>query len=223
MTTSAQTSPTKPKRPAKSTRCRRAVIVPAWHAGYLKLLPDIYRLARIRTIHLRGEARSDAFQEIVADTVVAYARLAELGRENLAFATPLVEYAAAKFRAGRRVGVCLNINDVSSEYCRRRRGVTIERLRHSDVDADGWEAVVVEDRRATPADVAATRIDFREWLMSLPTRTREIARLLATGESTSAVARACGVSSGRISQLRTSLRDGWYAFVDPSNETLAHS
>jgi hypothetical protein len=119
----------------------------------LKLLPDIYRLARICTIHLKGEARSDAFQEIVADTVVAYARLAEVGRENLAFATPLVHYAAAKFRAGRRVGVCLNVNDVSSEYCGRRKGIAIERLNQIDCGDEEWEALVIEDRRAAPADL----------------------------------------------------------------------
>jgi hypothetical protein len=47
---------------------------------------------------------------------------------------------------------------------------------------------VVEDRNAGPAEVAATRIDFSDWLATLPERNRRIAETLATGECTSSVA-----------------------------------
>src|SRR5690348_7127981 len=58
----------------RRTRRRRSVL-PAWHEGYLAMLLDIQRLAHLEVLHLRGEARAEALQEIVADTVVAYARL----------------------------------------------------------------------------------------------------------------------------------------------------
>ena len=63
----------------------------------------------------------------------------------------------------------------------------------------------MEDRHSTPAEVAATRIDFRAWLESLPERTRHVAETLATGEATSHVARMFGCSASRISQLRREL------------------
>jgi hypothetical protein len=37
------------------------------------------------------EARAEALQEVAANAAVAYARLAELGKEGLAYATPLPE------------------------------------------------------------------------------------------------------------------------------------
>src|SRR5689334_13602736 len=114
--------------PPTPRRRRRRSVVPAWHQGYLAMLPDIQRLAHAEVLHLRGEARADALQEIVADTVVAYARLAEQGKEDLAYPVPLVRYAGAKLRAGRQVGNRMNIKDVLSRYCQRRKGVFVRSL-----------------------------------------------------------------------------------------------
>jgi transposase-like protein len=70
----------------------------------------------------------------------------------------------------------------------------------------------VEDKRATPADVAACRIDFAEWLRRLTARLRKIALALAAGETTSAAARMFGVTPARISQIRQWLKESWEAF-----------
>jgi hypothetical protein len=67
-------------------------------------------------------------------------------------------------------------------------------------------------KRATPADVAACRIDFAEWLRRLTARLRRIALALAAGETTSAAARMFGVSPARISQIRDLLKRSWEAF-----------
>ena len=72
--------------------------------------------------------------------------------------------------------------------------------------------MVPEDRTATPAEVATARMDIRAWLETLTPRNREIASLLAVGESTGATARRFGLSSGRISQLRGELCGSWEAF-----------
>lgn len=215
----AKTSPTtvqncRPMQPTHSVSNRK---VPAWHRGYLRLLPAICRQARIRLRHLRHEARDDAFQEIVADTVVTYARLAELGKEDLAYPTPMVNYAVAKLRAGRRVGNRLNVCDITSKYCQRRKKIVVQRLDHSNDIFDEWQEMLVEDRNASPADVATIRIDFHEWLKTLPIRTRLIAEILATGESTCNVAQMFAVSASRISQIRQSLRSSWYLFIGESS------
>jgi hypothetical protein len=77
---------------------------------------------------------------------------------------------------------------------------------------------VVEDRRATSADVAATWMDFRSWLGSLGCRRREIARALASGETTKAAAGRFGVTQGRISQIRRELDQSWRLFQAQAGE-----
>jgi len=136
------------------------------------MLPDIQLLAHLEVRYLRSEARANAIQEIVADTVVAYARLAEQGKEELAYPVPLVRYAGAKLRAGRQVGNRLNIKDVTSRYCQRRKGVRVRSLGCTTDAEDGWKDLVVENNQATPAEIAATRIDFQQWLKALPAKVR---------------------------------------------------
>jgi hypothetical protein len=199
--------------PSRCT-CTNRETVPTWHVGYLRLLPDIRRQAQIRFRDADPERRAEAIQEIISDTLVAYVRLAELGKEDLAYATPLVTYAAAKFRAGRRVGNRLNVRDVMSQYCQRRKGVRVERLDHFDHGAGEWQEIVVEDRQSSPAAIAALRIDFRAWLRTLSARNRRIAETLATGESTAGVARMFDLTAGRVSQLRRTLHDSWCVFVN---------
>ena len=63
-----------------------------------------------------------------------------------------------------------------------------------------------------PAEIAACRIDFAEWLRRLTARLRKIALALAAGETTNAAARMFGVSPARISQIRDLLRRSWEEF-----------
>jgi hypothetical protein len=198
-------SPTAKTPAQRQTTRRRAVHkqqTPAWHAGYLQLLPAILRQARHYLKPLKEEAFEDALQEILADTVVVYARLAELGREQIAFSGPLVRYAVAKFRAGRRVGSRLNVRDIMSPHCQQRKRVCVERLHRFNNNSGDWRELLVEDRHASPAEVAAIRVDFSEWLQSLSPRNRQIAERLAIGETSGRVARMFSVSTSRISQLR---------------------
>lgn len=83
-----------------------------------------------------------------------------------------------------------------------------------------WQEIAVEDRGASPADTAAFRIDFAEWLESMPRRLQDIAETLARGESTQQVARQFSLSAGRISQLRSELRRSWEAFQGEHDGTL---
>lgn len=78
-----------------------------------------------------------------------------------------------------RGGSRLNKGDVLSPANRR---VVVQRLDRSDRHEE-WKEVVVEDRRATPADTACARLVLAQWFRSLPRRNRRIAQTLATGES----------------------------------------
>jgi hypothetical protein len=177
----------------------------SWQAGFLELLPAIIRQARLALRQLSPEAKDEALAEVVAQALVAYHRLWTAGQLERAYPTSLARYAILRFHAGRRVGNRLNGHDVSSQHCRRKTGVVLE-------SPHEWQDFLVEDRHAGPAEIAATRIDVGVWLSSLPERTRQLAETLATGETTSRVARMFGLTPGRISQLRRELYQAWRVF-----------
>jgi hypothetical protein len=184
----------------------------AWHADFLAILPAIRRHARTSFRNAAPELRQELVQETIANGLANYARLLELGKRDVAFPSVLARYAVAQVRAGRRVGNRLRIGDVLSEIAQRKRRCTVERLDYYDGDESCWLEIVVEDRRASPADVAACRIDFASWLNRLPSRLRQIALFLATGETTSATAKKFAVTPARISQIRQWFKTSWEAF-----------
>jgi hypothetical protein len=185
---------------------------PGWQDRFLRMLPDITRHARVRLRSVAPAVREEALDEVLAHALVGYHRLVELDKEALAYATPLAGYAVAQFRAGRRVGLRRNVHDVLSDACRRRHGLTIERVDRFDRSSGEWQEALVEDRRFGPADAAATRLDFAAWLKSLTKRNRQLAEKLASGESTGTVARLFRISRARVSQLRRELSSAWKAF-----------
>src|SRR3954454_17212506 len=95
---------------------------------FLTMLPLIRRQAFSAFRFWAPCRRSEAIQEVIAGAYVAYARLVEQGREELAYATPLAQYAIRRYRAGRRVGRCQATNDVMSLYAQKVRGITVESL-----------------------------------------------------------------------------------------------
>jgi hypothetical protein len=192
-------------------RCAKNLIA-AWHEVFLAMLPAIRTHARIAFRHLGPEAREEAVQDAICNACCAVARLAELGKLDLAYPSVLAMYAVKQVKDGRKVGCKLNIRDVMHPYCQRRKNITVERLDHFDEEEDAWTEVVVEDRTAGPADIARVRIDFGDWLRGLPRRERRIAETLATGEQTGVAARKFRVSPGRISQIRAELKDDWQRF-----------
>ena len=191
---------------------RRRKPLPAWHTGFLAMLPVIRQYAIGAFGHRNPEARQDLIQEVIANALVAYVRLYQQGRVTLAYPTVLARYGIAQVRDGRRVGSKLNVRDVSSGYCQKAKGVTLERLDRFDEEQNQWEEVVVEDRHAGPAETAAARLDIADWFASLPKRKRRIAAVLATRETTTRTARKFKVSPGRISQTRRELEKSWGDF-----------
>lgn len=175
------------------------------------MLPAIRRHAQLRFRSLPAELRAEMVQETIARALLDYLRLIERDREHLAHATPRARFAVAQVRRGRRVGCRLNVRDVSSEYCQTRKGISLHSL-DTDDETSGWREVLVEDRQAGLAEIAAVRIDFAQWLKTLPRRSRRLAQRLAAGETTSNAAQQFGISPGRVSQLRAELRRAWHAF-----------
>ncbi|HUQ70502.1 MAG TPA: hypothetical protein VM165_13305, partial [Planctomycetaceae bacterium] len=86
-------------------------------------------------------------------------------------------------------------------------------LYQPDVENGTWEEILVEDASVTPADLAASRIDYAAFLATLDRRRRRIAETLSTGETTKRAAKRFRVCPARISQFRRELHQAWDRFV----------
>ena len=191
---------------------RREKSPPAWHCGFLAMLPQIRTQARVAFRAAKQEAKEELITEVVANAFCAYARLVERGKADLAYATPLAMFAICQVRAGRRVGAKLTVRDISSPRAQMIKGITLERIDKFNREEGEWREVLIEDRKAGPAETAAARIDVPAWFRSLTCRDRRIAQALARGESTREVAKMFGLTAGRVSQLRQEFKQSWDAF-----------
>jgi hypothetical protein len=189
-----------------------------WQTGFIAMMPDIMKYAQTAFRQLGSEARYEAVQEVIVSAMLAYFRLYQRGKVELAYPSVLARYAIAQYRDGRRVGTKLNCHDVLSPYARRMNGIQVESLdgRHG-VDGS-WREVLLEDKHAGPAETAAARIDFADWFISLAERDRKIADALSDGSTTSEVARRFGISPGRISQKRREFLESWQKFHGESRD-----
>ena len=196
---------------ARNPRCRKS----ADHAKYLTMLPAIAHYASAAFRHLDAEAREDAITEVVANTFVAYAHLAELGKTGIAYPTVLALFGIRRYWDGRRVGTKANCRDVYRSGLRRQHLGTSRDQR--------WQEAVIDNTKSPVPDQAAFRIDFPHWLQSLTPRDRDVALRLCRGDRPSEVARQYRISRGRVSQLRRELHDDWLAFhgEDETAENVA--
>ena len=176
------------------------------HDRFLAMLPKIREKIAFEFRTISGEEFEEIMAECTANAWFAFRRLVQLGKELLAYPQPLALFAARHYRTGRRVTGDL-AREVMSPLCERRHGVTRERFNERE-----WEDYSAEHCRTTPADIAAFRIDFATWLDSLSAFHRSVAELLASGETTTEVAKRLGVSLSRVSQLRRKLELNWEAF-----------
>jgi RNA polymerase sigma factor (sigma-70 family) len=190
---------------------------------FLEMLPKIRSQARLAFRRLRPEHKDELVQEVVTNAYCAFAALVRDGKADVAYATPLANFAIRRAIAGRQVGSKPNHGDVLSPHARSAYGIVVERLDAFDEELGEWRAALVEDRHATPADVAAARIDVAAWLRSLSPRSRRIAKTLAMGETTTEVARKFNVSRPRISQLREELKASWERFHERGQQHMGRA
>ncbi len=186
--------------------------IESFHQQFLTMLPQIRRQAGIAFRGQRPEAKEEFVAEVIANAYRSWVRLVQQGKADRAYATPLAQFAIRQVRAGRRVGCSLNSKDLLSPWARRSHGLTIEQLDQSENRPCALHQLLVEDRQAGPAEIAAARIDVAAWLTTLSKRHRRVAKALATGSSTSEVAELFGLSPARISQLRRWFRQHWELF-----------
>lgn len=179
---------------------------------FLNFLPAINRMILFRLRSAPRRDREELHAAALAAAFAMFVRLVQRNKTEEIFATPLARYGVRHALNERSVGTPQNSRDIASRACRRKTGLRLKSLHRRNRVTGDWRELIVEDRQASPADVAVARIDFDAWLTSLPARKRQVAELLATGESTQDAAKHFQVSQGRISQLRRELYASWHQF-----------
>lgn len=185
---------------------------------FVEMLPTLLQVIRHCLRNQPRRDREELAAEALAAAYVMFVRLVQRGKQGLAFPTPLGTYGARQAIDGRQIATSTNVKDLTSRSCQRRKGVSVTSLNRYDERDERWKEIVVESKNAGPAEIASIRIDFADWLRSLKPKQRRIAKLLATGETTSAAARKFRVSHGRVSQVRRELMANWQAFVVDDRE-----
>ena len=176
-----------------------------WQSNFVAMLPEIQQKLRLAFCRLDHEAREDAMEEGIVHSLLAYLRLHEQGRADVATASSLAWYSSRQVKRGRPSAGSMNGKEPLSRYAQIGNGIQIEP--HSK-----WIDMLVEDKRATVPDQVAAKLDVGAWFATLTKRMKEIAKDLAFGFSTSEVAKKYGVTAGRISQMRRMLEESWLMF-----------
>jgi hypothetical protein len=191
-------------------------------AGFLAILPLIEQHGRVYFRHVRcPDRREDRIAEMVALAWHWYMRLALRGKDPSQFPTILASYAARAVQNGRRLCGQEKAKDVLSPRAQQMHDFVVEKLPdYSTREGNLLEEALHDNTRTPVPEQACFRIDFPEWLASLGTRDRDIAKDLALGHRTRDVAAAHGLSAARVSQMRQEFRDDWERFTaaEPAEE-----
>src|SRR6476469_4948192 len=111
-----------------------------WQSTFVAMLPEIEQKLRLAFCRLDLEAREDAIGEAVVHSLLAYVRLHEQGRAEVATASSLAWYSSRHVRRGRPAGGRMNGKDPLSRYGQISNDLEVEPLTCE------WIAAVVEDK-----------------------------------------------------------------------------
>ena len=183
-----------------------------WQKNFLSVLPVVQNHAAVSFRHLHAEARAEATAHAVASAVVSYHALVRQDKLSQAYPGTLATFAVKAVNGGRQVGGHINSKDVLNPLAQKRRNIVVRSISRWDRQEGNWRDMVLETRRATPADQAAFNLDFHDWLQTWSRRDRQIIYQLAAGNGTFAVARRFRISPARVSQLRRRYQQSWTQF-----------
>ena len=116
-----------------------------WQSDFVAMLPEIEQKLLLAFRHLDPEAREDAIEEGVVHSLLAYVRLHEQGREEVATPSSLAWYSSRHVKQGRPAGGRINSKDPLSRYAQIGKGIRIEQ------DSGQWIDTLVTDSGIDPA------------------------------------------------------------------------
>jgi hypothetical protein len=189
--------------------------------SFENVLPQIQRNLRYHFRHWHRQLRTEALDDALAACWHAWIGIVRRGQDPIAAGITGICFNASRYvKAGRRLGCGPRGRahlDILDRRTQGRFGLQVisvcrDGRWNGGATRDAWRDCLVEDHRAGPAETAAIRIDMADWLDQLPTRKRQVAEILAIGETTSATARVLGVTPAAVSQARVWLHENWQSF-----------
>src|SRR5688572_14640080 len=114
----------------------------SWQIQFVAMLPEIKQKLRLAFCRLEPEAREDAIEEGVVQSLLAYIRLHEQGRTEAATASSLAWFSSRHVRRGRPAGGRMNGKEPLSRYAQIGNGIQIE-------PHGNWIDLLVDDKRAS--------------------------------------------------------------------------
>ena len=183
-----------------------------WQSNFMSILPAVQTHATVCFRRLNPTDQEEATAEAVARACVTYRKLVQQKKLGQVYVSNLATNAVRAVNGGRHVGGRQSCRCVLNSLTHKKKGVAVTSLSPWDATEGTWREIAVETKRVSPADTAAFRVDFAEWLAQWPPRHRKIITALAAGNRPSTVARQLGVSEGRVSQFRAKYQESWAQF-----------
>lgn len=188
---------------------------PPEQLSFEQQLPAIKKVVVFAFRRVRHPLHEDLVAEAIGRAYVAFVRLIERGLAAVVYPTALGQFAVRQVCEGRRLGSRRTSNDLMSEYAQQKRGIVPHPL--DAQPSQLWTQSFLLDRRASPAELVASKLDFAAWLQQLDNMKREAALALAMGDTTGEVAARFCVSFASVSQIRRELQRNWHDFQSDSN------
>jgi hypothetical protein len=191
--------------------------LPSVHQQFVAALPRMNRTFGFHFRGLRFQERKEAAAEARAAAWAAWHGLLRRGKDPLAVGVVGIANACARHVKGNHKRSQGSVAENGAHDARRGK-VQARRFRVISFDDvatarnPSWRDWITADNRCTPADEAAFRLDFAEWLTRLPERKRRMAELLAQGHETGVVAELLDVTPGAVSQSRAWLANNWRGY-----------
>ena len=197
------------------------------HAAFLAIVPKIEMRARIAFAFCKcANQRAEKVAEAVALAWKWFVKLQARGKDAATFPGVFASLVARSVASGRRIAGAEAAGDVLSKTAQRKHGFSVTELSHSGTvqshellsephaqkTFDALEERLADNTQTPVPDQAAFRIDFPQWLKTLPLRERTMVQALMRDERANDLSKKFGVSEGRISQLRSKFRTDWASF-----------
>ena len=192
------------------------------HAKFCELAPGISNYVR-KTFRKRDPNSLDEIeQSVLVFSFETIRSLAAKGRLNDAYATVLARYGIRKHLTGRIGGIPSSSTDVLGERCRFLNRAKVEHYGLCENISDSFESEATANDGKYPIHrTVALKIDFFDtWLAKQTSKDQAIIQDLAMGYTTTEVAKAHNISMGRVSQLRKTYAESWYAFIEPKVDEI---
>jgi hypothetical protein len=197
------------------------------HTAFLSILPRIELYAQVYFRHVRcPQSRDDAIGETIALSWRWFLRLLEQGKDPLTFVSRIADFATRHVRSGRRLCGQEKDKDVLSGVAQHRHRFAVGSLPSSNATThealygtvggqrklDAFEERLQDNIQTPVPEQVCFRMDFPAWLETLTPRERRMIREMANNERTLDLSKRFEVSPGRISQMRSELRNDWARF-----------